>query len=228
MVGLNTGIVSNPAAPFDGVNAFGLGREDGRVGIEGFLEPKYLAMPRTYAAAPGLGGAPWPGKRSAEQRMAPLRQPTTRMEGGPTASSQPMNDKPAGARTARGNWILVAVMALMLLVIPPVGALFDRVGCKPLLLTSAVGYIVLSAPAIMLLGLEILILQFLGLTVLGFLQVILVSSVPSTLPALFLTAVQYTGFALAYNFSTAFFTDPSQIILNQLIETTHNQLRAGV
>lgn len=56
MVGLNTGIVSNPAAPFDGVNAFGLGREDGRVGIEGFLEPKYLAMPRTYAAAPGLGG----------------------------------------------------------------------------------------------------------------------------------------------------------------------------
>ena len=46
MVGLNTGLVSNPAAPFGGVKASGLGREGGRVGIEEFLEIKYLAMPR--------------------------------------------------------------------------------------------------------------------------------------------------------------------------------------
>jgi len=47
MVGLNTGIVSNPAAPFGGVKASGLGREGGRVGIEEFLEYKYLAVPRS-------------------------------------------------------------------------------------------------------------------------------------------------------------------------------------
>ncbi|MBD2762984.1 NAD-dependent succinate-semialdehyde dehydrogenase [Kocuria sp. cx-116] len=47
MVGLNTGIVSNPAAPFGGVKASGLGREGGRVGIEEFLEYKYVAVPRT-------------------------------------------------------------------------------------------------------------------------------------------------------------------------------------
>ena len=46
MMGLNTGLVSNPAAPFGGVKASGLGREGGRVGIEEFLEIKYLAMPR--------------------------------------------------------------------------------------------------------------------------------------------------------------------------------------
>jgi NAD-dependent aldehyde dehydrogenases len=46
MVGLNTGIVSNPAAPFGGIKASGLGREGGRVGIEEFLETKYMAMPR--------------------------------------------------------------------------------------------------------------------------------------------------------------------------------------
>ncbi|MFZ3415146.1 MFS transporter [Arthrobacter sp. 3Tela_A] len=132
-----------------------------------------------------------------------------------------------GHSTAQGNWMLVAVMALMLLAIPPVGALSDRIGRKPLLLTAAVGYIVLSVPAIMLLGVESLILQFLGLAVLGFLLVILVSSVSSTLPALFPTAVRYTGFALAYNFSTAFFAGPSQTIANQLIETTGNQLVPG-
>lgn len=46
MVGLNTGLVSNPAAPFGGVKESGLGREGGRVGIEEFLETKYLAIPR--------------------------------------------------------------------------------------------------------------------------------------------------------------------------------------
>ena len=46
MLGLNTGIVSNPAAPFGGIKASGLGREGGRVGIEEFLETKYMAVPR--------------------------------------------------------------------------------------------------------------------------------------------------------------------------------------
>ena len=47
MVGINTGLVSNPAAPFGGVKASGLGREGGRVGIEEYLEYKYLAVPRS-------------------------------------------------------------------------------------------------------------------------------------------------------------------------------------
>lgn len=46
MVGLNTGVVSNPAAPFGGVKASGLGREGGRLGIEEYLEYKYMAVPR--------------------------------------------------------------------------------------------------------------------------------------------------------------------------------------
>jgi succinate-semialdehyde dehydrogenase / glutarate-semialdehyde dehydrogenase len=45
MVGLNTGLVSDPAAPFGGVKQSGLGREGGRVGIEEFLEYRYVAMP---------------------------------------------------------------------------------------------------------------------------------------------------------------------------------------
>ncbi len=43
--GVNTGIVSNPAAPFGGVKESGLGREGGRVGIEEFLDMKYTATP---------------------------------------------------------------------------------------------------------------------------------------------------------------------------------------
>jgi len=44
MFGLNTGIVSNPAAPFGGVKASGLGREGGREGIEEYLETMYVGI----------------------------------------------------------------------------------------------------------------------------------------------------------------------------------------
>jgi succinate-semialdehyde dehydrogenase/glutarate-semialdehyde dehydrogenase len=44
MLGLNQGIVSNPAAPFGGVKASGFGREGGREGIEEYLATKYMAI----------------------------------------------------------------------------------------------------------------------------------------------------------------------------------------
>lgn len=44
MVGLNQGVVSNPAAPFGGVKESGLGREGGLVGIDEFLEIKYIGV----------------------------------------------------------------------------------------------------------------------------------------------------------------------------------------
>jgi succinate-semialdehyde dehydrogenase/glutarate-semialdehyde dehydrogenase len=44
MVGLNQGVVSNPAAPFGGVKESGLGREGGFSGIDEFLETKYIGV----------------------------------------------------------------------------------------------------------------------------------------------------------------------------------------
>jgi succinate-semialdehyde dehydrogenase/glutarate-semialdehyde dehydrogenase len=44
MVGLNQGMVSNPAAPFGGVKQSGFGREGGFEGIGEYLETKYVAM----------------------------------------------------------------------------------------------------------------------------------------------------------------------------------------
>jgi len=44
MVGINQGLVSNPAGPFGGVKHSGLGREGGDEGIEEYLDTKYLAV----------------------------------------------------------------------------------------------------------------------------------------------------------------------------------------
>ncbi|HEY6796867.1 MAG TPA: NAD-dependent succinate-semialdehyde dehydrogenase [Kineosporiaceae bacterium] len=44
MVGINQGVVSNPAAPFGGVKHSGFGREGGPEGIEEYLETKYVGI----------------------------------------------------------------------------------------------------------------------------------------------------------------------------------------
>jgi succinate-semialdehyde dehydrogenase/glutarate-semialdehyde dehydrogenase len=44
MIGLNQGMVSNPAAPFGGVKQSGFGREGGYEGIEEYLATKYVAV----------------------------------------------------------------------------------------------------------------------------------------------------------------------------------------
>jgi succinate-semialdehyde dehydrogenase / glutarate-semialdehyde dehydrogenase len=49
MVGINVGVVSNPAAPFGGVKQSGLGREGGFEGIDEYLETKYIGLADPFA-----------------------------------------------------------------------------------------------------------------------------------------------------------------------------------
>lgn len=44
MVGVNTGLISTPEAPFGGIKTSGLGREGSKYGIEDFLELKYVCI----------------------------------------------------------------------------------------------------------------------------------------------------------------------------------------
>ncbi|WP_099024633.1 NAD-dependent succinate-semialdehyde dehydrogenase [Mycolicibacterium palauense] len=44
MVGINRGVISDPAAPFGGVKESGFGREGGSEGIEEYLDTKYIAL----------------------------------------------------------------------------------------------------------------------------------------------------------------------------------------
>ena len=44
MVGINRGLISDPAAPFGGVKQSGLGREGGHEGMKEFQEIKYIAV----------------------------------------------------------------------------------------------------------------------------------------------------------------------------------------
>ena len=44
LVGINTGLVSNPVAPFGGVKESGNGREGSKYGLDDYLEIKYMCM----------------------------------------------------------------------------------------------------------------------------------------------------------------------------------------
>jgi succinate-semialdehyde dehydrogenase/glutarate-semialdehyde dehydrogenase len=45
MIGINTGLVSNPAAPFGGIKDSGFGREGGPEGLGEYLQTRYVAIP---------------------------------------------------------------------------------------------------------------------------------------------------------------------------------------
>ncbi|KXX56699.1 NAD-dependent succinate-semialdehyde dehydrogenase [Rhodococcus sp. LB1] len=49
MLGINVGVVSNPAAPFGGVKQSGLGREGGFEGIDEYLDIRYVGLADPYA-----------------------------------------------------------------------------------------------------------------------------------------------------------------------------------
>ena len=98
MVGINTGLISNPAAPFGGVKQSGFGREGGFEGIEEYLETTYVALPA--GLGPGLGDRHQPerpSRASAGRGPGPAgrRRPSSRTRPGWRRSSCAAPSAPA-------------------------------------------------------------------------------------------------------------------------------------
>lgn len=122
---------------------------------------------------------------------------------------------------------LVIIQLIMVAVIVPFGALSDRIGRKPLLITASLGFVFLSVPAVMLIQIDNIWSQLAGIGVLGLFLVMIISNISATLPALFPTAVRYSGFAIGYNISTALFGGTAGAVNEYLIDVTGNVLVPG-
>ncbi len=123
---------------------------------------------------------------------------------------------------------ILGMMVLIMIVIIPVGALSDRIGRKPLILGSCIGFIVLSYPAFLLLDSGTVAGTVGGLVVLGLLLVLLLGTMSATLPALFDTDVRYGGFSIGYNVSTSIFGGTAPAVLTFLVTSTGNNAIPGV
>ncbi|MEJ3659310.1 MFS transporter [Actinomycetes bacterium KLBMP 9759] len=122
---------------------------------------------------------------------------------------------------------ILGMMVVIMVVIIPIGALSDRIGRKPLIMTSCVGFIVLSYPAFMLLDSGTALGTVAGLAILGLLLVLLMGTMSATLPALFDTDVRYGGFSIGYNVSTSIFGGTAPAILALLVDATGDNAIPG-
>jgi MFS transporter, MHS family, proline/betaine transporter len=123
---------------------------------------------------------------------------------------------------------ILGMMLVIMIVIIPVGALSDRIGRKPLILTSCIGFILLSYPAFLMLDTGTALGTVAGLLILGLLLVLLLGTMSATLPALFSTEVRYGGFSIGYNVSTSIFGGTAPAILALLVTSTGNNAIPGV
>jgi MFS transporter, MHS family, proline/betaine transporter len=122
---------------------------------------------------------------------------------------------------------VLGMMVLIMIVIIPVGALSDRVGRKPIILTSCIGFVLLSYPAFLLLDTGTAAGTLGGLVVLGLLLVLLLGTMSATLPALFDTDVRYGGFSVGYNISTSVFGGTAPAVLTYLVTATGDNAIPG-
>jgi MFS transporter, MHS family, proline/betaine transporter len=123
---------------------------------------------------------------------------------------------------------ILGMMVMIMIVIIPVGALSDRVGRKPLILASCIGFIVLGYPSFLLLATGTVAGTVGGLAILGLLLVLLLGTMSATLPALFDTDVRYGGFSIGYNISTSIFGGTAPLILTALVDSTGNNSMPGI
>ncbi|WBF47600.1 MFS transporter [Serratia rubidaea] len=129
-----------------------------------------------------------------------------------------------GLSELAGLTIVVAAMLCMMVVLPFMGALSDKIGRKPLWTIGCVGFLLLTLPCFYALGSQNLALTFIGMLVMGLLLTCFLSTVASTLPALFPTAVRYGGLAIAYNLSTSLFGGTAPLLSAWLVNVTGNPL----
>ncbi|MEU0581889.1 glycine betaine/L-proline transporter ProP [Streptomyces griseoincarnatus] len=127
-------------------------------------------------------------------------------------------------KESHGLLILVATMVVLMLIINQVGKLNDRFGRKPLLMTGMLGFLVLSAPAFVLVRQGSLLAVSAGMLMLGLSLVCLLGTMSAALPAMFPTSVRYGSLSVGYNLSASLFGGTTPLVITALIGATGSDM----
>ncbi|OMC14563.1 MFS transporter [Mycolicibacter heraklionensis] len=124
-----------------------------------------------------------------------------------------------------GLGMIVVALLAMLVAVVPLARLSDRIGRKPLLWTGSAALIVGSVPAFLLIGQGgSYALRLLGVLMIALMLLCFYSTTPSTLPALFPSAVRYFAVAIGFNISVSLFGGTTPLVSEALVAGTGNVL----
>lgn len=126
----------------------------------------------------------------------------------------------AGVSDTTSQLLQIFVMAMLLVLIPILGRLSDRVGRKPLIWAGSVGLVVFSLPSILLVRAGSSIAVFSGLLIMGLLLICFSATLPSTLPSLFPTHVRSGALSIAFNISVSLFGGTTSLVVGSLVSAT--------
>jgi MHS family proline/betaine transporter-like MFS transporter len=123
-------------------------------------------------------------------------------------------------RTAGMAMIVLTLLALMTVVVF-VARLSDRIGVKPILWTGCGLLLALSIPAFLLIGSHgSYPVIFVGVLLIGAMQLCFDSTMPAALPALFPTTVRYGALGVAFNISVSTFGGSTALVAEALVSST--------
>ena len=122
----------------------------------------------------------------------------------------------AGLAMITGTLTILAILLVF------VAALSDRIGVKPIMRTGCVLLIVGSIPAFLLIRGGGYPLIFVGVLLIGLMELCFDSTSPATMPALFPTNVRNGALAISYNVSISAFGGTTPLIAQALVAGTGN------
>ena len=122
-------------------------------------------------------------------------------------------------------FVSVTVAGLVaIILIPPLGALSDRIGRKPLLLAGAIGFAVFTYPLFMLLNAGSLAGAIAAHAGLAALESVFVCASLAAGAELFSTRVRSSGYSIGYNTSVAMFGGTAPYVATWLVDRTGSNL----
>ncbi len=122
-----------------------------------------------------------------------------------------------------GLVMIVSTLAILMVTVVLVASLSDRIGVKPIMWTGCGLLIVASIPAFLLIrfgGLYPVI--FVGVLLIGLMELCFDSTGPAMLPALFPTNMRYGALAISYNISISLVGGITPLIAQALVSGTGN------
>jgi MHS family proline/betaine transporter-like MFS transporter len=120
-------------------------------------------------------------------------------------------------------FVSIAVASIVAIVlIPPLGALSDRIGRKPLLFAGAAGFAVLAYPLFLLLNTGALGAAIAAHAALSAIESVFVCASLAAGAELFATRVRSSGYSIGYNLSVAVFGGTAPYVATWLVARTGN------